>query len=83
MELINFNKLKVGTKLYLMDKEPYVVVEISTREDIIWLNKLTPRSSEMFAISTIKGLYPFVDGFYGELIKDLEPITKIDKHLFA
>ena len=81
MELINLNKLKVGTKLYLMDKEPYVVVEISTRKDIIWLNKLTPRPSEMF--STIKGLYPFVADFYGELIKDLEPITKIDKHLFA
>jgi len=81
MELINLNKLKVGTKLYLMDKEPYVVVEISTRKDIIWLNKLTPRPSEMFY--TIKGLYPFVADLYGELIKDIEPITKIDKHLFA
>lgn len=81
MELINLNKLKVGTKLYLIDKEPYVVVEISTPKDIIWFNKLTPGPSEMF--STIKGLYPFVTDLYGELIKDIEPITKIDKHLFA
>lgn len=82
MELINLNKLKVGTKLYLMDKEPYVVVEISTRKDIIWLSKLTPGPSEMF-FSTIKGLYPFVTDLYGELIEDIKPITKIDKHSFA
>ena len=78
MEWIKLNKLKVGTKLYLMDKEPYVLVEI---KNIIWLSKLTPGPSEMF--STIKGLYPFVTDLYGELIKDIEPITKIDKHSFA
>lgn len=78
MEWININKLKVGTKLYLMDKEPYVVVEIKS---IIWLSKLTPGPSEIF--STMDGLYPFVTDLYGELIKDIEPITKIDKHSFA
>jgi len=66
-----------------MDKEPYVVVEI---KGIIWLSKLTPGPSEMF--STMDGLYPFVTdfvcrGIYGELIKDIKPITKIDKHSFA
>lgn len=80
MELINVNKLKVGTKLYLADGEPYAVASISPHT--IYLNKLTPKPSKMF--STMDGLYPFTyDGFYGELIKDLKPITKIDKHLFA
>jgi len=80
MELINVNKLKVGTKLYLADGEPYAVVSISSHT--IYLNKLTPKPSEIF--STIEGLYPFTyAGCYGELIKDLKPITKIDKHLFA
>jgi len=30
MEVINVNKLKVGTKLYLADGEPYEITSIST-----------------------------------------------------
>lgn len=81
MELINVNKLKVGTKLYLVDKEPYAVASISSHT--IYLNKLTPKPSEYFS-TNLEGLYPFVyAGLYGELIKDIKPITKIDKHLFV
>ena len=81
MELINVNKLKVGTKLYLADGEPYAVALISPHT--IYLNKLTPEPSEYFS-TNLEGLYPFLyAGFYGVLIKDLKPITKIDKHLFV
>ena len=81
MELIKVNKLKVGTKLYLVDGEPYAIVSISS--DTIYLNKLTPGPSKYFS-TNLEGLYPFVyTGLYGVLIKDLKPITKIDKHLFA